>query len=256
MNQRSLCVALAVLTLVVTGLSSARGQSAKAIVEKSNAVVGNAKTYQAMEKMQMSLGALGSTTLIVDMKIIPGKKANMKTSADPNAKGTGQMAMLSAALSQHMWDDGKNVYVYMPAFNKFVKEPHGAQSKEIDPPGLIKLEEGTCKLLAPETIEGRPMYVVSGKPAGGGAGALGIQMQTAVMYIDKATYHIKRVKMTGSVQGQQVTITLETVSEKLNAPIPASVFVFTPPSGATAMQGGLGGMMGGMGGAGGMRPGQ
>src|SRR5579859_5338953 len=105
-QKRIVIVGPAVLALVLAGISGATAQGAKAIMEKANAVVSGAKTYQANQKMQMSLGTLGSTTLNVDMKIVPGKKANINTSADPNAKGTGNLAMASALFSRRVVDDG------------------------------------------------------------------------------------------------------------------------------------------------------
>src|SRR5579862_853366 len=95
-KKRIVIAGSAALAFVLAGASGAGAQSAQAIVERANAVVSEAKTYQATEKMVMSLGAMGSTTLDMNMKMIPGKKSNIKTSADPAAQGTGQMAMANA----------------------------------------------------------------------------------------------------------------------------------------------------------------
>jgi outer membrane lipoprotein-sorting protein len=253
-----------VLAFVLAGALGASAQDAKAIMDRANAAVAGAKTYQATEKMVMSIGAMGSTALVMDMKMIPGKKSFIKMSADPNVKGTGQMAAASAMMSSQVVDDGTNIYMYMPFMNTYFKMPHSANSAGMagnlmgfNPADLKNgMGKGTYTLLAPTTIDGRPAYSISFKPSGGPLAKPGAQFQTIRFYIDKSTNRLKRVEMSGTVQGQQMSMTMTTVSDKLNAPIPDSTFVFTPPPGSAEQKGGLGGMMGGMGGAGGMRPGQ
>jgi outer membrane lipoprotein-sorting protein len=232
-------VAMGAFTLVV--LPSAGAQDARAIVQKMVAAYTGAKTYQATYSTQMTMGQQGTLTSTTDVKKSSGKVSVHSTSQGATGMPAGGMNMI-------MVDDGQFQYVYLPAMNQYMKRPHSSTGMmgmpSITPGDMAKqVSQDTTtvyKLLAPTTMDGRAVYVIEAtnpkQPA-----------MKNLLYIDKANYHLKQVKLQG---GQGRTILLSIKNEKLNAPIPDSAFVFTPPKGATEMKGGTGMAPGGGAGAG------
>lgn len=236
---------LAVLT--VCSVSGVQAQSPQAIMKKVQANYNTAKTYQSVQRVQMSLGQMVFPLNIV-IKAIPNKKMAVTTTPAPAAPGVAQ-SPFSAAMNQKVVDDGKNFYIYMAALNKYMKRPHiagGGQAGMMGgfTPGDFKNDAGTFKMLAPTTIGVHPVYVIAYSPP------LNPQHPGAsmkmVIYVDKVEYRVRRLTMTGASMNMPINMTMNIVSEKYNAPIPADVFRFTPPPGAQEMQG-LPGMGGGLG---------
>jgi outer membrane lipoprotein-sorting protein len=234
----------------------ALAQSADEIVKRSNALYTGAKTFQATMVMDMSMGALGSMSATTEIKSVGNQKMSTKTTS--NGKATGQVAMGAAGLNMQIVDDGKTMYTYMPAMNKYSKRPHVAGANPMA--SMLPLMGGqgaakaAYKMLPATTVGGKPVYAIEA------TGPQSLPGMSIVLYVDKATLHIKQMKMkmaqpnpaaTGA-QGKSLnmTMTMSFQNEIFNAPIPDSTFKFTPPPGATEMQG-FPGMPGG---AGGMSP--
>jgi outer membrane lipoprotein-sorting protein len=227
-------VAVSAFTLLVP--PSAGAQDARAIVQKMVDAYSGAKTYQATYATQMAMGQ-GTMTTNTDVKKSNGKVSVHSTSQGAPGMPAGGMNML-------MVDDGQFQYVYLPAMNQYMKRPHGSSAGMLGmasiTPGdmakqVVKDTTTVYKLLAPATMDGRAVYVIEAtnpkQPA-----------MKNLLYVDKASYHLKQVKLQG---GQGRSIVLNIKNEKLNAPIPDSAFVFTPPKGATEMKGGPGAAPGG-----------
>jgi outer membrane lipoprotein-sorting protein len=222
-------VGVSAFTLLV--LPPAGAQDARAIVQKMVAAYNGAKTYQATYAMQMSMGQ-GTMTTITDVKKASGKVSVHSTSQ-------GAPGMPAGGMNSVMIDDGQYQYVYVPAKNQYVKRPHTDKGGML---GMASLTPGDMakevardtttvyKLLAPSTMDGKAVYVIEStnpkQPA-----------MRNLLYVDKATYRLKQVKLTGA---QGMSIVLNIKNEKINAPIPDSAFVFTPPKGATEAKGGTG----------------
>jgi outer membrane lipoprotein-sorting protein len=225
-------------SLALYAAHAAIAQDAKEIVKKTNAVYSAAKTYQATFQMDMSMGTMGSVSQLIDIKMIPNQKASM--TSKPNGKATGQFAMQAGQISTQMVDDGKFSYTYMPMMNQYLKRPHVAGTNNnglsmmLPQLGNTKNDKATYKLLPASTINGKSAYAIeigsaNGTPFGG----------AIVVYIDKANYHLLQMNMNMSgsaTQGQAMKMNMAVKNEKFNAPIPAGVFTFTPPKGATEMK--------------------
>ncbi len=167
------------------------------------------------------------------------------------------MAMAAAFMNVEIVDDGKTTYVYHPAMKQYQKMPHGAGRQgmmSLDPKNIPANNPNmTYTMLPQERVGGRPVYVVQMTQKNAPAGRPG---QKILLYVDQGTYRVKQVKISGPnpmAAGSTVNIVSVIQSDTVNAPIPASVFTFKPPAGATEMKGGAFGGMGGPGGPG--RPG-
>jgi outer membrane lipoprotein-sorting protein len=235
--------------------------TAQDILKKAEATMNGARTYQAAFRTNVSMGQMGSISMNMRIRAIPNKKMSMTTT--PNGQPTGMMAMGAANANMTVVDDGKTFWVYMPAMKMYSKRPSQiAQKKTTDVTGINQFAKvGDVKLLRTENIGGRPAYVIQVIPK---AGMLPGAKQTILIYIDRATNRFKQMKMdiqmpagTGPngqpTPPQTMNTTVVVMNETLNAPIPDSVFKFTPPPGVKEMKGGMTGgsgmgMPGGMGG--------
>ena len=213
--------------------SQAQAQTAQQIIDRVTAAYKNAKTYQANMAINTNAGPQGSMTMNMDIK----SQQNQKYAIRMSATGTGQAAQMAGMLNMQMVDNGKTAYTYMPMMGGYTKKPHVANAGALNgmpsSPAAFFKGGGNYKLLAPTRVNGVPVYTVQmSNPRGG----------TATLYVDKATYHLKQIKAMGQ-NGQPVTVNV--TNERLNAPLPANAFVFTPPPGAKEVKGGGPGMMGG-----------
>lgn len=261
MSNRAYRSGLSALLLAMS-IGAAAAPDAAAIMKKAAEAMSKAKTYQSEWRMVVSMGTMGSMTLNMTMKMTNDGKAFVKT--EPSGQGTGMMAAGAAMASSTTVSDGKTMYMYMKAMNSYMKMP---VPKDSNPAisgqfGALNQKDAAYKLVGSEYVRGRKCYVIDVKPkmptTGPGAG----MKPTVTAYVDEQTGRLRQMKtrmtMPGGPpgpsngQGNQqkptpmvMTSTMVLLSEKINAPIPASTFKFTPPAGAREMQGG---MMGGPGG--------
>ncbi len=248
------------------GAAGAAAQDGAAIMRKAVDAMSKAKTYQAQWKMVVSMGNMGSMTMNMDMKTTSDGKARVTT--EPSGQGTGMMAAGAAMASSVAVSDGKTLYMYMKAMNTYMKMP---VSKDRNPAftgqlGALNDKNATFKLVGTEFVRGRKCWVIAVNPKTPSNAAPPGAKAKVQAYIDQQTGRLRQMKSTmtmpgmggpnggaGTPNGQGkpepmvMTTTMVLVSEKLNAPIPAATFKFTPPKGAREMQPG---MMGGMGGPG------
>lgn len=237
---------------------SASAQDGKAILKKMSSTmqetVAGASTYQSTMLMTTSMGQMGSMTARMEIKMLPKRK--MAMDMNPVGAGTGMMAMGAAMAQMKMVDDGKNMWMYMVKMKQYMKQPSQV-AKQTSPYGMSGMGmginpsqmNGDAKLIGTENVAGKPAWVLQVSnfmPKGAKAG----QNAKLVLYVDKASYHMKQMKMSMQIpvgQGQppqQMNVTMVVEREVLNAPIPASTFVFAPPAGASEMKGGMPGMGG------------
>lgn len=216
--------------------SATAGPDAKTIIGKAKAALKGAKTYQATLVMAMDMGKIGSMSLSTQVKTLVGNKTLIKTT--PIGQPTGMMAMQGpAAAEMQIVDDGRFTWFYFKGLNAYSKSP--SRKGRLDPGMSEMIPKGTYKLLSPSKIGGRPVYAIQVIPARKMMG----DDQKIVIYIDQATYRLKQVKVTGSSPGgpnqppQKMAMIVTIKDEKINVPIPNSVFKFTPPPGAKEMQG-------------------
>lgn len=222
-------IALGALALLASSRLGA--QTPEQMIQKAEARVKNAKSYQATIVMQGAMMG-GPQTMSSTVKLIPGKK----------------MAMTMAPLGIQVIDDGITMYSYIPAAKQYSKSP--SQVKNQQQVGLSQIaglsRQATLKLRPSENVGGKPAHVIQIIPKA----PLGNQKMLMLLYIDKQTNTMRQLKttMTAQMPGQTKPVTqtmLVTIKdEKFDAPIPDSVFKFTPPPGAKEAVG-MGGMMGG-----------
>ena len=89
---------------------------------------------------------------------------------------------------------------------------------------------GRVQILAPSSVDGKPVYVLEYTPPKSNGST------TIDLLIDKATYHIKQSKIMQKSAQASGSVTTVVKNEVLNASIPANTFVFTPPTGAKEMK--------------------
>jgi len=229
-----LTIGLMIGAAAITGLQ-AYAQNAKAIVTKSAAIYTGAKTYQATYTSVITAGAQGAMNMKMDLKMNQSKKMNIKMAM--SGGGLGTATMNSQAVS-----DGKFIYTYIPTMNGYSKVPMSQASTMLAGFGIspvdVKTGKGTYKLLPATTIGGKSCYVVEYTPQG--------TTRKTTFAINKANYHYVQFKTVTVASGQPVTVTVSVSNEVLNAPLPASTFVFTPPKGSKEIKGmGMGGFGGG-----------
>jgi outer membrane lipoprotein-sorting protein len=222
---------LPITVLSATGSRAGAAPDAMQILEKSNAVYKNAKSYQAVYQCDMSFGKAGTMSLNIDLKTIPQKKIAIKIK--PNGPGTGELGKRAVGLNMVIVDDGQVSAAYVGARNTYMKGPHAPDFRPLTSNyaiiiGDVKPKQGVSyKLLPPVNVGGRSTYVIESGRAGVTEG-----MNSVQLFIDQATYLVRQVKMSGSSKGQPISMTTIVKSDQLNAPIPDATFKFTPPPGA------------------------
>jgi len=234
-----------VLVLSVGASRATLAQSPAEIVKKASALYDHARTYQATVVMDMSMGPLGRSSMVTQVKAVGNAKVHATTRAQ--SSGGSRAGIGSAGMNIEMVDDGKTMYTYMPGQNKYSKRAHVASNSNMMAAllpimGNPASSKATYKMLPTTTVAGKPVYAIEVTGARSQPGS------SLILYIDKSTLHFKQMTMKtaqatsqGQPSGMNMTMTIE--NEKFNAPIPDSVFKFTPPAGATETPGN-GGMMG------------
>lgn len=238
--------------VMIVGVMSCAGQSmgaptAQEIVAKSRTAMNGLKTYQATVQTIMSGGPMAMT---MNAKL---KRAGGKTwarlgvvQAGGNAKPNPFTAMLQNMV---VVDDGKNTWTYMPAMKQYRKGPAGgAKQFDLSSQFLGKLDaESNLKYAGTENVGGRPTFAIEATPKKPRPG----QSEKVRLNFDQSTYRFVRAlanqiaSASGQSPARQQSVTVLIQDEKVNQPIPDSVFKFTPPAGVTEMAGGGMGMPGG-----------
>lgn len=243
---RACAAATAVLAMLpvlamVPAASANAAPTAREIVAKSRAAMKNVKTYQATIQTTRSGGPM-SMTMNAHVKTAGGKTW-ARIGVVPT--GGGQQSPF-ASMFQNMVvvDDGKNTWTYLPAMKRYTKGPSGG-AKQLNMSGefLSRIgAESNLTLAGSENVAGRPTYILAAKPKKPRSG----QPQMVRINIDKANYHVVQVRAVLSRPANsqrpagQNSVQIVIKDEKVNQPIPATLFHFTPPAGATEMQGGMG----------------
>lgn len=201
-------------------------------------------TYEATYLMTEQMPQMGAIQLKMIVKTIP-KERKAYVVSEPSGVGTGQLAMASALGQSVSVSDGKEVYLYLKAMNSYMKIPLKETSTQFGGLGMfaggvpsiaqLKKLGAKLKLLPSTSFDGHRAYVLLLTIR---APHPGVPPVTTKIYIDKATY--KLLGSSGDVQsspGIMIHATMKLLSEKLNPPLPESLFHFTPPPGATEMSG-------------------
>lgn len=239
--------ALAAAALTAFAGSAGASPDAADILKKSEAAMKTAKTYAANMEMAMDMGQMGSGKINMDVKVITGQKMMVKMS--PIGTPTGAMAMTAATMNVTVVDDGKYMWTYLPGMKQYNKAPSQAKTANAASISMKNTKGLNFKYVKEENFEGKPCHVLQGT-SNSQRGT-----QTTTMYIDKSNYRFKGLTMNQKATGpggqsMEMKMTMVVKSEQVNVNLPASLFTFTPPAGATEAKGGMrpGGLLGGPGG--------
>ena len=230
--------AVASAAFALLTVQTAQAQDIKTIVAKTNAVYHNMKSLKVSLQTTMTMAGKGSTGVETSGQFIPGKKANILVvpkagSAMPKPPAGKSMPKQQGAL---VVDDGQISYMMDVASKQYFKQKHNPNMLPIMgmkyglPFGGMDPKAQYYKLLAPATVSGVSCYTLELAPPSKNV------TTTVLIYINKATYHVKQAKITQSDGKQSMTAETLVKSETVNAPIPDSVFTFTPPKGAQEMK--------------------
>jgi outer membrane lipoprotein-sorting protein len=214
--------------------SGANAQSAEQLIKQAQDKIKNAKSYQATVVMEVSGTGRPSQTMTSVVKLIPFKKTAL-TMTPPGIQ---------------VVDDGQTLYSYLPTAKTYSKGPTQVKSQSIGISQIAGLaKQATFKLRSPAVVTGRPCHVIQIVPKTPVASGGSVEM---LLYIDKQTSSMRQFtsRMTAKAPGQPKPIRQAAIvtvkDERFDAPIPDSVFRFTPPPGAkegpsmNAMLGGSG----------------
>jgi outer membrane lipoprotein-sorting protein len=239
---------------ILPAASVTAAPTAKEIITKARSAMKGLKSYQATVHTTMTGGPM-PMSIIAQIKTAGGKTWAKMTTPPPS--GQGQPNPFAAMLQNMVVvDDGKNSWTYMPSMKQYRKGPSGqANQFNFSDQLLGKIDqEATLTYGGTETVAGHPTYVIQASPKQKRPGS----SETVRMNFDQSTYLLVQAKAnqsgaaTANMPARNQSVTILVKDQKVNQPIPDSVFKFTPPAGATEMQGG--GM--GMGMPGGARPGK
>jgi len=216
-----------------SALSPAFAQDAKAIIAKSIAAYSNLKTYQADLTMEQT-GPQGKSKTTIALKKSGEKMFSKITTSAPTQMGKNITSVT----------DGKTITLYMGDMKQYMKMPVSPMTKQmmndaIMPNSIMKkvAQEGTVKKLADGNMNGKPTFVLESSDS------KQPNSPKTRLYIDKATSRLVKIEGTAPAANPMGggSMTLLFRNEKINAAIPASAFVFTPPKGAKAMANPMGG---------------
>ncbi len=213
------------------------------IMKKTEEVYLKAKSFQGvLQIVQAGKDAQGKMGSISTTQKIAFQAPN-KFSFETTLKGTGS-AQNSSGGAQSMKCDGKTMTVYMALEKKYMKQPA---------PPTFSIMQIIGRFL-PQTQNFTPKLL--GDASQGGKSAFHLQLQAQVpkdlppsmtpeqkkqfeanirsskpieVYIEKGTYYLLSVK----AQNPNITVSVDFAQQMVNRPLSATLFVFTPPPGAT-----------------------
>lgn len=169
----------------------------------------------------------------------------------------------SPAIEQHLYSDGKNLWMYMPGMNQYIKRaaPKNLQEKSSlgqaaqSSPLMLFSEkpsrdkETTFKLIKSTNLEGKEVQVVEARPKNPQKGLASGSNPKFLLYIgknDSLIYKVEyfdsvrqqRMDAQGKVQMSEMKIEADVVFNyrAVNKPISDSTFAFKPPAGAKEFQ--------------------
>ncbi len=214
---------------VLLTAQTAQAQDVKTIIAKTNAVYHNMKTLKVSLQTTVTIDNQPPTGVQTDGQFIAGQKAHIVvTPREKTGAGGKQGAQVV--------DDGQISYMLDLASSKYFKQPHNPNLLPIMglqyglPFGGMNPKATYYTLLAPASVGGAACYTLQlAPPVQNGS-------TVVVIYIDKATHHVKQARVTQSNGKSTRVIQTLVKSEAVNAPLPASAFIFSPPKGAQEVQ--------------------
>lgn len=209
--------------------------TAAEIVRRERASVEALKTYQGEWQVASALGSRTRSSKTMVQAIPSRGVSRIVTSYN----GGGR------AITTILVDDGRTKYSYSSQNNSWTSAPHAAASVQTVANSLrissamersMKL---SYELMSPSSIGGKRVHVIKVRF---GAGVETGVTRTMTLYIDQLSFRRRKAVQAQSIRlanGKTMTSTVTTtiVKERVDAPIAASTFKFTPPRGSRRLAG-------------------
>lgn len=253
------------LAIILTSSLLASAQSAPHQPDPMALLQGVQSTYRSMSTFSATL------TVDTDMTALSIQQT-VETPTTIQASSSGQMRVVSTgAAAMTMVNDGKSLWIYSPALNKYAKMPAGTspasgarRGASPEPAantryfGEFKTVAANVKdatVLRTETVNAngssvpcwvvlvhyRPLRVRAASAQGPGAAGPGVTGITKTYWVGQKDFLVYREDSSGTVTMPNIntpiqvkqSVRYETIS--INQPIAEGTFRFTPPAGATQM---------------------
>lgn len=227
-------------SVAILGAAAALGTAAPAvnaqraidILHRMQGVYRKAKTYQCMVRAHRTVAIQGKQGTYLLTQTIKMQMPNLLDVTQSITDGKGSMKALDG-LRMIEVSDGRTFTAYNSKVNMYQQHPAppvipGQGAMQV---ATLQLVPSSVKLAGTTTVNGRPSYLLEGTlpipPSVPAAQRAQIEKQGPLqMAIDRSTYLVLRVSQ---AHGKNA---VDYLDQKLNQPIPPSVFRFTPPKGA------------------------
>ncbi|MCL4215847.1 MAG: hypothetical protein KJ052_02405 [Candidatus Hydrogenedentes bacterium] len=166
---------------------------------------------------------------------LPDGSSRYRTEMDGNIK-IGPFGLINFDTKSLMVSDGDVLYSETRSMNKITVTKSRADAKPEDAPGggssklAAARKKFDLKVLPEETLRGRPVYVLQGKPKEAQQPDSPVQIDRALFYFDKATGIQLRISVFDTADN--VITQLDFNNIRLNPRVDPKQFDYTPPTGA------------------------
>ena len=248
---RTVCLSLVLLSAQL--VSAQTPPDAKALLERERTALDSFTSYQYEEKATMSM-------------IVGGMPANIEMTTSVKAVNPGKRRTemrMAGVVASTMIADGRTTWIFIPTANQYMKlgdDPAIGSAVAGGLNGLTQigqLPSGDAKIVRSETVHvdgtAHECWVVESHIDQLSLGFMELRNATVTSWIDKKINVSLRQKMSGRFEGAlaaagggALEMQLESVKVGLafNEALPDSLFVFTPPPGATEIDLAGGGISG------------
>lgn len=211
---------------------AAYAQNAKTVMDKMIALYKGAKSYSGVKVVRQMVDREGKKSTVTNSTQIKYAAPN-KFAVTATVSATGAIAAQVGNGSSINVSDGTTMWLYASRQKKYIKQPLPPAAKVVSLAQIAQIPDvptASAKMLPPESVQGRPAFVVSLQlPGGQRPGQPAPVSIVARIYIDKQNFHLLRIS--ASTPGGPTDVTYG--SQSFNVAIPASAFHFTPPAGST-----------------------
>ncbi len=229
----------AFLVLFLAAALPVQAQTAREVLGKSAAQYRDAQEYHLQGDLKVSMESDGQERTM-DLNLLLAERKPDFINA----------VIVGPAVQMRIVSDGQNTWMYIPSMNQYMKQdgPFNADMANSPVPNLVHEYAGmadsvaSASLLPEETVriagEDRPAYVVKVEYTDR-ATIPGPDMSTKTLWIDKARFVVLRDETSSIVQQgpQGRPVRLDESARfsvmRVGEPVADSLFVFTPPEGAT-----------------------
>ena len=227
-------------TLLLTMECAMSQETLESLEQQLNEKWEKISAFTAQVKMTADITAKGirmNTAMEGPMVLerLPDGRSRYRTQMDGNIK-IGPFGLMNFDTKSLMVSDGDVLYSETRSMNKITVTKTRADAKPEDAPGggssklAAAQKKFDLKVLPEDTLRGRPVYVLQGKPKEAQQPDSPIQIDRALFYFDKATGIQLRISVYDT--SDNVITQLDFNNIRLNPRVDAKQFEYTPPPGA------------------------